>query len=144
MNFTYGALLDPDPDGGFLVTFPEVPEALTHGDDRDEALRQARDALGMALLGYLKEGRALPEPGIGQTGRNRATVAPLAEQAAKLAVMVSFAEAGISKSELARRMGKGETEARRLLDPDHASKLPALEAALDALGHRMVIAVEPA
>ena len=37
----YPATLTPDPDGGFTVTFRDVPEAITEGDTRDEALRRA-------------------------------------------------------------------------------------------------------
>ncbi len=61
--------------------------------------------------------------------------------AAKLAVLEAFAASGLSKSELARRIGKNEREARRILDPRHPTKLPALTAALRALGKRLVVGV---
>jgi antitoxin HicB len=66
-------------------------------------------------------------------------VAP--DVAAKLAVLEAFRDAGISKSELARRIGKDEKEVRRILDPRHPTKLPALTAALRALGKRLVVGV---
>jgi antitoxin HicB len=50
---------------------------------------------------------------------------------------------GISKSEFARRIGKDEKEARRILDPKHPTKLTTLTAALRELGQRLVIGVEP-
>jgi antitoxin HicB len=48
----YPAALTPDPDGGFTVTFRDVPEAITEGDSREEALLRAEDALesGLAML----------------------------------------------------------------------------------------------
>jgi antitoxin HicB len=64
------------------------------------------------------------------------------EVAAKLAIIEAVRIAGISKSELARRIGKDEKEARRILDPKHATKLPTLAAALRNLGQRLVIGVE--
>ena len=70
------------------------------------------------------------------------TVAP--GVAAKLAVLESFIAAGITKSELARRLGRDEKEVRRILDPRHATKLPALTAALRALGKRLVVGVTEA
>ena len=64
------------------------------------------------------------------------------DAAAKLAVLQAFREAGISKSELGRRVNRDEKEVRRILDPKHPTKLPALTAALRALGHRLVIGIE--
>ncbi len=51
-------------------------------------------------------------------------------------------DTGIKNTELASRLGADEKEVRRLLDPHHRSKLPRLEAALEALGRRLVIGVE--
>lgn len=62
---------------------------------------------------------------------------------AKVLVIMTWELSGISKSELARRMGVCETEARRILDPHHNSKLNKLESALRAMGRVMVIRVEP-
>ena len=45
MQYVYFAELEADPDGGFLVTFPDVPEAITHGEDRAEALASLRSSL---------------------------------------------------------------------------------------------------
>ena len=49
----YPAALTPDPDGGFTVTFRNVPEAITEGDTQDEALLRAEDALESALAMYV-------------------------------------------------------------------------------------------
>jgi hypothetical protein len=65
-----------------------------------------------------------------------------AEAAAKLAVLEAFAASSMSKSELARRLGVRETEARRILDPMHATKLPRLQEALVIFGKRLVVGVE--
>ena len=70
MEFYIMAQLEPDPDGGFLVTFADVPEAITHGDTRQAALVNATEALGLALRGYCVEGRELPKP-IAKTGSAR-------------------------------------------------------------------------
>ena len=44
--FVYPATLTPEEqEGGFVVTFPDVPEAITQGDDVTDARRQAADCL---------------------------------------------------------------------------------------------------
>ncbi|MEA3536506.1 type II toxin-antitoxin system HicB family antitoxin [Rhizobium sp. CC-YZS058] len=140
MEFTYHATLKPDPDGGFLVTFADVPQAITAGETRDEALAQAREALSLALRGVLASGEALP---ISQA-RDGVPIAVEADVAAKLALVQAFRASAISKTDLARRLGKSENEARRLLDPDHPSKIGALQDALRTLGREIVVSVRDA
>lgn len=140
MHYSYCAQMEPDPDGGFLVVFPDVPEAVTHGENKEEARGNAAEALGLALRGYLIDGRDIPEP-ITKAGKGFVDIPVEATDALKLAVIVAFKASGISKCELARRLGKGETEARRILDPDHPTKLPVLEAALAVLGKKVLISV---
>jgi antitoxin HicB len=138
-TFTYKAVVEPgDRKGVAVVTFPDVPEAITEGRGETDALKEAEDALGVALLSYPLRGLPLPKPRA-RTGRP-VTVAP--EVAAKLAVLEAFAASGMSKSELARRLGVSENEARRILDPLHATKLPRLAEALAVLGRRLVVGVE--
>ena len=52
--FVYPATLTPEEqEGGFVVTFPDVPEAITQGDDVTDARRQAADCLEEAIAGRL-------------------------------------------------------------------------------------------
>jgi antitoxin HicB len=99
----------------------------------------AADALGLALLAYLRAGRSLPRPSRPQ-GTESITVEP--DIAAKIALILAFRDAGITQRDLARRLAKDEKEIRRMLDPMHPTKLSALSAALRILGHRLVISVE--
>jgi len=140
MDYVYKAKLESDPDDGILVTFPDVPEAITHGRDRKEALASAAEALGLALRGYLADGLPLPLA----KAKGLEDVAVPADDAMKLALIEAFNASGWSKSELARRLGKNETEARRLLDPDHPSKFAIMQAALSELGKTIVVSVRDA
>lgn len=142
MEYTFPALIEPDPDGGFLVTFPDVPEAITGGTDMALARANAVEALGLALRGYLAFGQPLPRPKAKRKGLVPIPVE--ASTALKLAVVEAFGASGLTKSELASRLGKGENEARRVLDPDHPTKLPVLEAALAVLGKEVVVSVRDA
>jgi antitoxin HicB len=141
-SFVYHAEVETGAKRGFVVSFPDVPEAITQGDDMADARTMAEEALGMALLGYLAQGRRLPKAKAKDRGLVPVAVAP--DVAAKLAVLEAFTEAGISKADLARRLGKDEKEVRRMLDPRHPTKLPALTEALRVLGKRLVVAVEKA
>jgi antitoxin HicB len=125
-----------------VVSFPDVPEAITEGDGEGEARVQAQEALGLALLTYPERG--LPLPTARARGRNLVSVAVDPEIAAKLALLETFRAAGISKSELGRRLRKDEKEIRRILDPMHPTKLATLSVALRELGQQLVIGIEKA
>ncbi|WP_159588511.1 type II toxin-antitoxin system HicB family antitoxin [Chelativorans xinjiangense] len=142
MDYIYAAEFQADPDDGYIVTFPDVPEAITQGDNLADARASAVDALGMALRGYLAKGLPLPAPAA--SGKGLHAIPVDARTALKLAVIEAFNAAGISKVEFARRLGKPETEPYRILDPDHPTKLPLLETALTALGKEIVISVRNA
>lgn len=142
-SYAYRALFEPgDRRGVIVVTFPDVPEVVTEGDGEADARAQAEEALALVLLTYLRLGQPLPKPRA--KGRGLIEIGVTPDVAAKLAVLEAFKAAGISKSELARRIGKDEKEVRRILDPKHATKLPALTAALRALGKRLVVGVTDA
>lgn len=56
-------LLEPQPEGGYTVTSPLLPELITEGDTLSEAMANAEDAFAVVLEIYEDEGRPLP-PGI--------------------------------------------------------------------------------
>ena len=68
MTYEYACRLNPEEDGGFFVTFPDVPEALTGGADREETLELAADALGEVLVAYVRDKRQIPAPGKAHAG----------------------------------------------------------------------------
>jgi antitoxin HicB len=140
--FVYHARFELGDERGIVVTFPDVPEAITEGGDETEARAMAEEALALALLSYPQRGLPLPVPR--EHGADLVPIIVAPEDAAKLAVLDAWRQAGVSKSDLARRLGKDEKEVRRILDPMHRAKLSALEAALRALGRRLVISTEAA
>lgn len=142
-TFAFPAEIEPgDNEGVMVVSFPDVPEAITEGRGRAEALAAARDALGLALLTYPRRALPLPTPTRPAAGLVEVAVEPTV--AAKLALLEAFRTAMISKSELARRLGKDEKEVRRLLDPKHATKIGPLAEAIEALGKRLILALDEA
>jgi antitoxin HicB len=142
MRFAYPAVLDPEPDRSAInVSFPDVPEALTWGDDQAEALALAEDCLVTGLNCYVSGGRSLPKPGPAR-GRPMISVPPLV--AAKLALYGAMREQRVSEAELARRLGVGEKAVRALLHLKRRTYLGLLERALAELGVRLEVTVRPA
>ena len=58
----YPVKLERDTNGMILASFPDVPEAHTFGNDREEALARAINALETAFMGYIEDRQAIPEP----------------------------------------------------------------------------------
>jgi hypothetical protein len=77
-----------------------------------DAMKQAQEALGLALLTYPRRGLPVPHAKAKRRGLIPIAVAP--ELAAKIAVLEAFKRSGIGKSELGRRIGKDEKQVRRI------------------------------
>lgn len=137
MQYSYPCILHAEEGGGFWVSFPDVPGALTGGEDRAEALEMAEDALGVALAGYVHERWDIPIPSA--AAKDQVLVAVPSIVAAKLALYTAMREQGITKVALAARLGLSESVVRRLLDPDHRSHIGQVEKALRAVGRTLVV-----
>ena len=135
----YPATLIPDPDGGFTVTFRDVPEAITEGDTKEEALLRAEDALESALAMYVAAKEPLPKPSAAE--RSEVMVPLSALGTAKAALYDAMREQGVGRAELARRLRWHLAQINRVLDLRHASKMEQVEAALAALGLRLIVDV---
>ena len=130
-SLAYPMTLTPDEDsGGYVVTFPDIDWAVTQGDSLAECLTMATDCLEECLACCIDDGLPIPEPSAIGPGSHSAT--PPAQIVLKVAIYLAWEEAGVSKTELAERIGVKEAEARRILDPRHNTKLPTLEKALQA------------
>jgi|CXWL01.1.fsa_nt_gi antitoxin HicB len=134
--FDYPVILTEQPEGGFVVTFPDIPEAITQGDSVDEALTMAVDALESALSFYVDDRKALPLP---STLKGAPLVCPSALESIKLGVYQEMLAQGMRKAELARRLGWKAPQVDRLFDLGHASRLDQLEAAAKVLGRHIQV-----
>jgi len=135
----YPVILEAQAEGGFVVTFPDVPEAITQGEDEDEALLYAVEALETALSFYVEARKPLPVASKARRGQR--TVRPSALESAKLGVYQAMTEQGIKKAELARRLGWHMPQVDRLFDLRHASRLDQIEAAARVLGRHLEVRV---
>ncbi len=139
-EFVYPVKLTPDKkDGGYVVTFRDIPEAVTQGDTVEECLEEATGALQAALEGRIMDGLDIPAPSKAKRGER--LIAVPVQTALKAALYLAMREQGITRVELARRLRIDEKEARRMLDPYHATKAERLEQALAALGRHAELRV---
>lgn len=139
VDISYPVTLTRQPDGGLLVSFRDVPEALTEGEHVEDALAEAKDCLVAALGGYVNEGRAVPKASPPDPGQSLVSLPSLV--AAKLALYRTMHAAGLSCARLATQLGVGESVARRWLDLDHRTHIGHIERALALLGKRLVVDV---
>ena len=137
MRYAYPCVLTPEEGGEFFVRFPDVPGALTCGDNRAEALLMAEDALAVALAGYVQQQRDIPAPSPVKAAQEIVTLPPLV--AAKLALYTAMRQQGVTKVALAARLGLSESVVRRLVNPDHRSHISQVEKALRAVGRKLAV-----
>ena len=123
-----------DDDGTVLVTSPDFPELTTFGDDRDEALARAVDALEEAIAARISARQGIPEPSAGETRIALPTLT-----AVKALLYQAMREQGIGKAELARRLGWHLPQVDRVLDVHHSSRLDRLDMALSAIGLQLEV-----
>jgi antitoxin HicB len=136
--FKYPATITKD-GRDFLVTFKDVPEAITFGKTEADALSNAVDALETGLSFYVDARKPLPKPSKAKRGQK--IISPSALESAKLGVYQAMMDQGIKKAELARRLGWHMPQIDRLFDLKHSSKFDQIEAAATVLGCHIEITV---
>ena len=137
----YPLVLTADDNGTLLVTCPDLPEVTTFGADRDDALAHAADAIEEAIAARIAARQDVPLP---KARRRGMAVALPTQVVLKVLLYRAMRDARLSKAALARRLGVHGPQVDRLLDLNHASRLDQMEAALAALGQRIVVDVEKA
>ena len=142
-TFSYPAKLERGEKPGILiVTFRDIPEAITQGLGEKDAVVQAMDCLEEAIAGRIAEGSEIPMAS--KAARGERLIPLPAPMAAKAALTFGMSEAGMTNTQLARKLGCDEREVRRMLNPRHPTKLPRIREALEVLGLRLVVSVDQA
>src|ERR1017187_5050172 len=117
----YPANFKADKEGGFVVTFPDIPEAITQGEDVEDALLHAADVLESALDYYIEEGLTIPAPS--KLRRGQRVVELPASVAAKVLLLNEMMTQKIRPADLARRLRVTPQEITRLIDIRHTSRI---------------------
>lgn len=134
----YPALIEPDEDG-FMVSFRDIPEALTSGKTVEEAREMAADALLTSMDFYFEDKRPVPSPSKAKKGEE--LVALPASVSAKVLLLNAMLSQGVTPSELARRMGTRPQDVNRIMDLGHTTKIDTIAAAFEAIGRRLELSV---
>lgn len=143
---SYSARFEPDEekqDGGFTVTFLDLPSVITQGDNEPHARAMALDALLLLLKYQIANGATIPRPRKHRGPELRSIELP-ALASAKLELYWAWQASGLSKSEFARRINSPKANIDRLFSLSHHSRWDIIEAAFAALGHRLDIQIRPA
>ncbi len=138
-SYQYPAEFTLSDEGGFVITFPDVPEAITQGESLGECVLEASDALDEALMGRINTFEEIPLPSLPKSGQYLIPVP--AQTALKAALYEEVRSQGMNKVQLAARLGIDEKEVRRLLDPHHPSKLLRIEEVLERVGKRVIVQI---
>jgi antitoxin HicB len=136
----YSAIFTPDKEaGGFVVTFRDIPEAITQGDTEEEALAMATEVLALAMEVYFDESRSVPMPSHPKRG-DRLINLPLS-MSAKVMLLNEMLAQKVRPAELARRLETTPQEVNRLIDLRHTTKIDRIAQAMSALGREFDLQV---
>ena len=131
---SYPARIARDGDG-YMVSFPDIPEALTGASSREEAIEMAADALTTAMDFYFVDRRSVPPPSEAKRGQIMIDLPP--SIGAKVLLLNEMLAQGTRPADLARLMNVRPQEVNRLTTLRHPTKIDTVAAALKALGKRL-------
>ena len=138
-RFTYTVKLTKQKEGGYLVRFPDLPEAITQGETIEDALNEAMDCLEETVANRMEMKLDIPSPK--RIAAQQYSVALPATLAAKAALYVIMKEKRLTNVAVAKKISCDEKEIRRLLDPHYQSKIPRIEYVLHEMGQRLEVNV---
>jgi antitoxin HicB len=136
MTLRYPVKLTPDDNNTLLVTSPAFPEVTTFGEHKEDALRQARNAIEEAIAARIAAKQEIPQSPAAIPARLDKVQLPWQTEL-KVMLYHSLRKAKLTRAELARRLRWPREQVDRLFRLDHASRLDQLEAAFKALGIRI-------
>lgn len=136
----YRIVLTPDDNDSLLVTAPQLPIVATFGETEADARRHAVEAIETALASMIDDGDDIPAP----DGRAGPTVRLPLLTSLKVHLYWALRAAGITRAELARRLGWNRESVDRLFRLDHRSRLEQIETAFDCLGYEINLDIHAA
>jgi len=139
--YNYPVEMTADDNDTFLVTFPDVPGAITYGETEAEALEHALDALETILSAMIANRKDIPFP---SPANGRPTVSPTLLGSLKLILYLAMRARGWRKADLARAMAIDPRLVDRLLDLRHRSTVAQLDQALRTCGQRYEVTMREA
>lgn len=130
----YPARFEPDPTGGYVITFRDIPEAITQGDTDAEAQTMAQDALITSMDFYFEDRRCVPLPSKPLPDETLVSL-PLSVTA-KVLLLNEMIKQRVRPADLARQMNIAPQEVNRIIDLHHNTKIDRVAEAFASLGKR--------
>ena len=140
----YAVILVPDDNGTLLVTCPDLPEVTTFGEDVEDAIHRAADAIEEALAARISRHEEIPLPSTATSEQQRWMIHLPPLTVAKVGLYRAARAQGVSKAELGRRLGWHGPQVDRLFDLNHRSTIEHIDQALRAIGKRLEVNVRDA
>ena len=141
MNIAYPAKFDRQSDGGYTVTFIDLPGAISEGDTLEEAYLNAQEALSGVLETMLDMGHPIPAPSAAR-GKTVKKIPPETQTQAAVLVHLARESGNRTTADLARAMETSWAAVQRLEDPRHWPSLKQLDRAARVLGKRLILSFE--
>ena len=128
------------PDGpGFMVTFPDIPEAISYGETKAQAIDLAYDCLITALDFYFDDMRHVPAPSTTKAGQH--TVDLPASVAIKIELLNEMVRQHVKQADLARLMNVSPTQVNRMVNLRQTTKVDTIDQAFRTLGKSLAFHV---
>ena len=118
----------------FRATSQDFPELTVFGDDRDDIMARAVQALEEVIAARIHDRKDIPTPSRGDTYAILPTLISV-----KVMLYQGMKEQGVSNIELCRRLGWHLPQVLRVLDLQHGSHLDKMDAALGAIGKKLYV-----
>lgn len=132
--FYYPARIKKQRDG-YVVTFRDIPEALTSGETKEEAVNMAADALATAMEFYFEDRREVPMPT--KPRSDEELVELPVSLAVKVLLLNEMLKGNITPSKLAKKLEASPQTVTRILDLHHSTKIDTLAEAFKAIGKKL-------
>lgn len=135
----YPAKFEKEENGLYAVSFRDIPEALTCGDNYEQAVAMAKDALLTSMDFYFEDHRKVPMPS--EALEDEVLIALPPSVFAKILLLNEMIEQNISNVDLAKRINVKPQEVQRITNLDHSTKIDTIGKALASLGRHLQLSV---
>lgn len=135
----YPATLTPNGEGGYIVTFRDVPEAITEIWDKNELKETATDCLVTSVDFYIEDHRLFPAPS--KTKKDDVIIQLPISISAKILLLNTMVSGNIRPVDLAKKMGIKPQEVNRIIDTGHTTKIDTIAKALSVLGKNLQLSI---
>ena len=127
-------------DGVIVVSFRDIPEALTQGKNDKHAVEMAEDALITAMSFYFEDNRNIPLPSKARAGEVMIHL-PISA-ATKMLLLNTMLDLRVNQADLARLMKVSPQNITRIVDLNHSTKIDTMEKAFNAMDMDLIISTQ--